>query len=213
MNSIYASKHGAMQVSGLTLQSIERELRSHRPRRKFLRRLLNRAAVAVILRERGGMVEVLMIRRAECEGDPWSGQMAFPGGRMDPSDRHGFDVAVRETAEEIGLRLDASSPCIGRLSEVRTHFLWGRRALVITPFVFRLDRSVELALNHEVAEVVWVPMPFLMDRDNCQRMTLNRNGVDISLPCYIYQGRRIWGLSLMMLRQLLALLGRGTPIR
>ena len=195
-----------MSEINLSLQNIERGLQSHRPRKKLLRRLLNRAAVAMILRERGGTVEVLMIKRAELDGDPWSGHMAFPGGRMDPSDRHGFDVAVRETAEEIGLWLDSGDPCIGRLSEVRTHFLWGRKALVVSPFVFRLNRNPKLVLNHEVSEVVWVPIPFLMDRGNCQRMTLNRNGIDISLPCYIYEGRRIWGLSLMMLRQLLAVL-------
>ena len=195
-----------MSEMNLSLQNIERGLQSHRPRKKLLRRLLNRAAVAMILRERGGTVEVLMIKRAELDGDPWSGHMAFPGGRMDPSDRHGFDVAVRETAEEIGLWLDSGDPCIGRLSEVRTHFLWGRKALVVSPFVFRLNRNPKLVLNHEVSEVVWVPIPFLMDRGNCQRMTLNRNGIDISLPCYIYEGRRIWGLSLMMLRQLLAVL-------
>ena len=195
-----------MSEMNLSLQNIERGLQSHRPRKKLLRRLLNRAAVAMILRERGGTVEVLMIKRADLDGDPWSGHMAFPGGRMDPSDRHGFDVAVRETAEEIGLWLDSGDPCIGRLSEVRTHFLWGRKALVVSPFVFRLNRNPKLVLNHEVSEVVWVPIPFLMDRGNCQRMALNRNGVDISLPCYIYEGRRIWGLSLMMLRQLLAIL-------
>ena len=59
-----------------------------------------------------------MIKRAEREGDPWSGHMAFPGGRKDPGDRNGFACAVRETEEEVGLQLGDGDKCIGRLSEV-----------------------------------------------------------------------------------------------
>ena len=181
-------------------------MRRHRPRRKALRALLNRAAVAMILREVGGECEILMIKRAEREGDPWSGHMAFPGGRMDPEDRHGFDVALRETEEEIGLRLTDGDPCLGRLSEIMTHFQWRRRAMVVSPYVFHLDREVEFSINYEVSEVLWVPLSFLLNPDNRETMTWSRRGVEIPLPCYMYEGRRIWGLSLMMLGELLDIL-------
>ena len=125
---------------------------------------------------------------------------------MDPTDRHGFDVAVRETAEEIGLQLGAEEPCVGRLSEIMTHFQWGRRAMVVTPYVFRLEREVEFELNHEVAEVIWVPLSFLKNPDNVEKMVWTRRGVEIPLSCYMYKGRRIWGLSLMMLGELLKIL-------
>ena len=190
----------------ISLKKIERELIRHRPGRKRLRALLNRAAVAMILRERHGETEVLMIERAERRGDPWSGHMAFPGGRMEARDRHGFDVAVRETGEEIGLRLGPSDPCIGRLSEIMTHFQWRRRAMVVTPYLFRLEREVQFELNHEVSAVIWIPISFLANRDNRKKMLLNRRGVKIPLSCYTYQGRRIWGLSLMMLDELLKIL-------
>ena len=190
----------------LSLQRVEHELAHHKARKKPLRALLNRAAVAMILREEHGETQILMIKRAERSSDPWSGHMAFPGGRMDKTDRHGFDVAVRETEEEIGLQLVDSDPCIGRLSEIMTHFQWGRRAMVVSPYVFRLDRDVEFAPNYEVAEVIWVPLGFLLDKNNRQKMVWERRGVEIPLPCYIYQGRRIWGLSLMMLSELLAVL-------
>ena len=148
----------------ISLQQIEHLLAKHQPRRKPLRRLLNRAAVAIILRESAGGTELLMIKRSEREGDPWSGHMAFPGGRMDRTDRHGFDVACRETEEEIGLKLTERDRCIGRLSEIMTHFQLGRRAMVVSPYVFRLDREVEFTLNHEVSEVIWVPLGFLLIR-------------------------------------------------
>ena len=177
-----------------------------------MRPLLKRSAVALILRETAGEVELLMIKRAERKGDPWSGHMAFPGGRMDPTDAHGLAVAVRETQEEIGLTLGPEDPCVGRLSEVMTHPQLRRRPMVVTPFVFRLEREVSFEPNYEVAEVLWVPLEFLLEEGNRERMFWKRGSVNIPLPCYQYEGRTIWGLSLMMLDELLEVL-KGRPIR
>lgn len=190
----------------LTLQRIEHALTHHKPRRKPLRAILKRSAVAMILRDNRGEAEILMIKRAERRGDPWSGHMAFPGGRMEPEDRHGLDVARRETHEEIGLDLNDEDPCIGRLSELMTHFQLRRRPMVVSPYLFRLERDVEFTPNYEVAEVIWVPMAFLCDRNNREIMHWQRGKVPVPLPCYYYRGRRIWGLSLMMLDELLTLL-------
>jgi len=198
-------RNSAVSVS-LSLQRVEHTLNQHRPRKKPLRLLLKRSAVAMILRELHGETEILMIKRAESEGDPWSGHMAFPGGRMESDDRHGLDVARRETDEEIGLELGAEDPCIGRLSDIMTHPGLKRRPMVVTPYVFRLQREVEFTPNYEVAEVVWIPLSFLMQRDNRERMQWRRGRIDIPLPCYMFEGRRIWGLSLMMLDELMDLL-------
>lgn len=162
----------------------------------------------MIFREQRGETEILMIKRAEHEADPWSGHMAFPGGRMEPEDRHGLDVARRETLEEIGLDLGAAEPCIGRLSEIMTHLQFRRRPMVVTPYLFRLEREVDFTPNYEVAEVIWIPLKFLCDRSNRETMHWQRGRVPVPLPCYYYRGRRIWGLSLMMLDELLALLPR-----
>ena len=125
---------------------------------------------------------------------------------MDRTDRHGFDVAVRETEEEIGLTLGSADPCIGRLSEIMTRPLIRRRPMIVSPYIFRLDREVELTPNHEVAEVLWVPLDFLREAENRERMVWTRGKIKVPLPCYMYQERRIWGLSLMMLDELLGLL-------
>jgi hypothetical protein len=92
-------------VSVSLLQLIETRLGEHSPGRKLLRPLMKRSAVAMILQVRDGELHILMIKRAEREGDPWSGHMAFPGGRMDKTDANGYAVAVRETSEEVGLAL------------------------------------------------------------------------------------------------------------
>ncbi len=189
------------------LQMTETALASHRPARKWLKALGPRAAVALILQLREGQLGVLMIRRTEREGDPWSGQMAFPGGRMEPDDANGLETARRETEEEIGLHLGAQERCLGRLSELsaRRRPISGR--LVVSPYVFHLKRAVNFHPDPaEVAEVVWVPLEFLLERDNREEMLWERGGVKLRLPCYFYEGRRIWGLSLQMLDELLDLL-------
>lgn len=187
------------------LQLIQSRLGDHSPGRQLLRRLMKRSAVAMILQVRQGELHILMIKRAEREGDPWSGHMAFPGGRMDKTDAHGFAVAVRETSEEVGLELGPQDKCIGRLSDLNARPHKGTFGMAVSPFVFRLEREVEFSPNYEVAEVVWVPLEFLLDTDNREQMVWEYKGVKIPMPCYMFEGRRIWGLSLMMLDELMDL--------
>jgi 8-oxo-dGTP pyrophosphatase MutT (NUDIX family) len=191
------------------LQLIETRLGDHAPGKKLLRRLMKRSAVAMILQVREGELHILMIKRAEREGDPWSGHMAFPGGRMDSTDAHGYAVAVRETEEEVGLSLGEQDLCIGRLSDIGASHRRGPFGMTVSPFVFRLDREVVFTPNYEVAEVIWVPLEFLMNEDNQAEMSWRYKGVKISMPCYWYEGRCIWGLSLMMLGELLDLVEGG----
>lgn len=169
---------------------------------------MKRSAVALILQLRNGELHILMIKRAEREGDTWSGHMAFPGGRKDPEDRNGFACAVRETEEEVGLQLGAGDECIGRLSEVNALSRVRGFGMAVTPYVFTLKREVTFNPNYEVAEVVWVPLSFLRERANREIMKWKLKGVEIPLPAYYYEGRRIWGLSLSMLDELLKLVAK-----
>ncbi|MEZ5503978.1 MAG: CoA pyrophosphatase [Halioglobus sp.] len=194
------------------LQLIETRLGDHSPGRIPLRRLMKRSAVAMILQVRAGELHILMIKRAEREGDPWSGHMAFPGGRMDKTDANGYAVAVRETEEEVGLMLGPEA-CIGRLSDLYARPHRGLFGMTVSPFVFRLDREVSFSLNHEVAEVVWVPLEYLSNADNRQEMIWTYKGARLPVPCYRYEGRCIWGLSLMMLDELLDLVEGRNPKR
>jgi len=188
-------------------------LADHSPGRKLLRRLMKRSAVAMILQVREGELHICMIKRAERKGDPWSGQMAFPGGRMDKTDAHGFAVAVRETEEEVGLTLGPTDQCIGRLSDINARPHKGAFGMAVSPFVFRLEREVSYTPNYEVAEVVWVPLEFLLNTDNREKMVWEFKGASISMPCYFFGERRIWGLSLMMLDELMDLVEGQNPRR
>jgi 8-oxo-dGTP pyrophosphatase MutT (NUDIX family) len=193
-------------VSVALLELVETSLAGHSPNPLPLRASARRCAVAVILQLRGGDLAVLMIKRAEREGDPWSGHMAFPGGRKEPQDRNGYVTAVRETWEEIGLQLGPQDRCVGKLSDLQTHPNDPQQAMVVTPFVFILEREVMLSLNYEVADVLWVPLNFLLNAANRQSMLWHRGDTALSLPCYHFSGQRIWGMSLRMLDELMALM-------
>jgi len=125
---------------------------------------------------------------------------------MDRQDVTGLRTAIRETEEETGIFLDKAGHCIGRLSDIVSRPHSGRQPMVVTPYVFRLHTAVSIEANHEVAEAVWVPLRFLMDRGNRETMTWGRGKLQMNLPCYFYEKRRIWGMSLRMLDELLGLI-------
>jgi 8-oxo-dGTP pyrophosphatase MutT (NUDIX family) len=162
-----------------------------------------KAAVAALFRDSAAGAELLFIRRAEHPRDPWSGQMGLPGGRVDPGDAGPFEAAVRETREEIGLDLSGAGRPLGRLSEVRTHLPLGSLPHSVVPFAFVLEGDPALTLNHEVKETVWVPLGFLADRRNRSAFTWVRKGIPLPMPCYKWEERVIWGLTLRIVDELL----------
>ena len=163
------------------------------------------AAVAVVLRVGKDGVEALLIQRAEKASDPWSGHMAFPGGRVESVDASPRDAAVRETLEEVALDLCQSADWLGRLSDARPRGRGRNLGMVIEPFVFAIGNEPVLRLGDEVQTVVWVPLRFLGERANRRSMWYWRAVVPVRLPCYRYQGHLIWGLTLRILDELVQL--------
>jgi 8-oxo-dGTP pyrophosphatase MutT (NUDIX family) len=193
----------------LPLTDVQQRLARHRPQRCWWRPLGRQSAVALILRESAEGLEVLMIRRAERLGDPWSGQMGFPGGRRDAVDPHLLAVACRETLEEIGVDLHCEAQLLAALSVLRARpWRWQQRPMTVSPFVFATTAtSLQIDPNHEVAEALWLPLAFIADSANRQAFDFQRQGVWYrQLPCYEWQGQRIWGMSLRMLDELVEVL-------
>ena len=125
----------------------------------------SRAAVSMVLREREHGPEVLFIERSQKPDDPWSGHMAFPGGRLDAGETV-EQAARRETLEEVGLSLHDAEP-LGRIDD-----LTGRRAggaaggMIISAFVFQHHGETPLIYQEsEVAEAFWVPVSYLSAPD------------------------------------------------
>ncbi len=166
-----------------------------------------RAAVAALLAQRPEPA-LLLIRRAEHPDDPWSGQMGLPGGRLNPQEEP-LQAAVRETREEVGIDLEQRAALLGPLDELQAIGRGRVLPLAIHPFVFAC--AAQPPARHdprEVAETLWVPLSFLADRDNLDSMRWR----ELQLPCYHYQGRRIWGLTFRMIQSLLARIRHHSPV-
>ena len=145
---------GVYDRAVFTLQQIQERVAQYKPTVIDLAKERRQAAVAIVLKagERG--IELLFIKRAEFEGDPWSGHMSFPGGHRDATDRGLREAAERETFEEIGLCLANGEYC-GPLSHQRTFGRGNRPGTVVAPFVYITDQDNDFQLSGEVDAVVW----------------------------------------------------------
>ena len=157
------------------------------------------AAVALVLQPKVSGLRALFILRAKKEGDPWSGQMALPGGHRETIDADLVETARRETHEEIGLDLNQAGRYLGSLGGIRANPRAGFD-LVVTPQVFALeDKAVPLQPNEEVAEVLW---------GNLDEMISGRSLTDASFPEFQREGtfpgyqvgaQVVWGLTFRMI--------------
>jgi 8-oxo-dGTP pyrophosphatase MutT (NUDIX family) len=195
-----------------TLEEIRSALRSHEPATSTIPGT-REAAVAVVLRRNPhGMPELLLIERARHEGDPWSGQMAFPGGRVDPGDADRRAAAERETLEEVGLSLAHAEP-LGRLDDLEPRGI-GRNELVISAFVYHLERPGALRPNYEVETALWVPVRELLDPARHVDVAFPPGGASHpGIRVGASQRHVVWGLTLRFLEDFLRIVGRPLPGR
>ncbi len=166
------------------------------------------AAVAMLLREGLQGPEVLLIRRAEHPSDPWSGHMAFPGGRQQTEDASLLDTAVRETREEVGLDLSSEAEHIGQLDDLQAIARGKPLETVIRPFVFEVHRDSPIQADEkEVAEALWAPLLPLYRGEVDTVRPYQWHGTRIDFPAYDVDGRVVWGLTYQMLRSFFRILG------
>ena len=165
-----------------------------------------RAAVAITVRSGVSGPEILMIQRAVRQGDPWSGHMGFPGGRKEESDASDMACAKRETREEIGFDLDIHGELVCQLSDVNTGWRADRPEMLVAPFVFKVGSTPVFELNHEVDDTLWVPLSFLLNDANRSRHQWDWRGEVLESDAFTFNDRLIWGLSLMMIDELLQII-------
>jgi 8-oxo-dGTP pyrophosphatase MutT (NUDIX family) len=165
-----------------------------------------RAAVALIFRAgEGGAPELLFIKRADYPADPWSGQVAFPGGREEAGDASLADTAVRETREETGIDLRNDGTVIGALDDLRPQTS-GLPAITVRPYVVLLHRANSVLLSDEVALAFWVPLEQLRQSDSWRDTTVFARGIQLSARAFHHEGHVVWGMTERILAQLLTLL-------
>ena len=181
------------------LARLREQLLGHRPATGGDDASLLWAAVAVVLVPSPDAV--LLIRRAERADDPWSGQMALPGGRRDAADADLIATAVRETLEEVGLPL-ARTELVGGLDDVvpRTPVL---PPIAVRPYVFALSQRPSLNPNPEVAAVRWIQLDQLLHPETYHSVRLEIRGEHRDVAAYRIEEATIWGMTERILTSLL----------
>jgi 8-oxo-dGTP pyrophosphatase MutT (NUDIX family) len=163
------------------------------------------AAVAVIFRVAGDdALELLMIERAAYAGDPWSGHVAFPGGRREAHDATLLETALRETREEIGVDVLGAGRVLGALDRVNP-MSPALPPIAIAPFVALLSSHIAITLSDEVAGAFWVPLEVLQRVDASSEVEVElSNGTRRTVRAFVHGRYTIWGLTERILRDLLA---------
>jgi len=196
----------------LQLDQIGSRLKDHEPRDLEIGDA-RAAAVAVLLRQRlAADVEVLLIQRAHRAGDPWSGQMAFPGGMVEVSDPHPRATAERETREEVGIEL-ANSTYLGRLDDLQGRHAGHPLGLIVSAYVYAIDPEVHTVPNHEVAQIVWTPLRDFLDSTRTVEVQHPR------APDQLFAGialngsgdQVVWGLTRRFIHSFFSLLNLELP--
>ena len=193
----------------MQLDEIRRALDAHAPV-ELADAASRRAAVAMVLASRPAGPSVLFIERASHPGDPWSGHMAFPGGRVDPGDAWPRDAAERETLEEVGLDL-RSAQWIGRLDDKQGNPRT-RPTLLISAFVYALPEPARLRPNREVREAFWFPLRELSDPARAvpyRAHAVDFPGILVGEP----ERHVVWGLTYSFLESFFRVVGQPLPNR
>lgn len=145
---------------------------------------------------------LLLIRRAERDGDPWSGHVALPGGRRDATDRDLLETAMRETREETGIALDPALPGVALDDHAPTTPVLP--PILVRPFAFLLGREQPIIPSDEVAASAWVPLHMLADPASYRPTELEVRGARYRVSGYHLDTGFLWGMTERILTPVIA---------
>ncbi len=159
-----------------------------------------RAAVAALVHDDPAGARVLLMKRIEREGDPWSGHISLPGGGYQTGDVDLQRTAVRETMEELGVDLDQTRfigplPVVAPLSA-------GPMGIEVTPFVFATDAEPLVQVGPEALSAFWLPLE--LAHGGTINAEFKYPGTDRSFPSWAYEGHTIWGMTWRIIGDLIA---------
>ncbi|MEC9379970.1 MAG: CoA pyrophosphatase [Candidatus Latescibacterota bacterium] len=167
------------------------------------------AAVAAIFHDQPEDARLLFIERARCDNDPWSGDLAFPGGRVEAQDGSVHDTAERETREEIGWSLEEVDR-LGRLDDVAGSVL----PITVSACVYATRIEQSPTLSAEVVDVFWTPVADLLDPERRTVHTLRRRGAERTFPALDVLGPGcplLWGVTYRFVCDLMQFFGHDLP--
>lgn len=164
-----------------------------------------RAAVAAVFRPAGDELELLLVRRAAHHGDPWSGNMAMPGGKAHPEDADIAATARREAHEEVGLELGEP---LGFLSDQLAADPRTGRPMALTPVLFLAAPDAPAVPDEaEIVEALWIPLRELADPAHRFHRWRWLGPLPTRWPERRLRGRVVWGLTLRVVEEIVAVWG------
>ena len=187
-----------------TLGYIAERLGRHKHQKQYVPGPRTRAAVAMIVRELPGDLEILFIERASDVQDPWSGHLAFPGGKVEPGER-ARQAAERETREEIGLVLE-SERYLGRMSDI----VGANLPVRVSCFAYAaVSSAIHPVINREVRDVFWARLSDIRDPGRHQMATVGFSGRSLEVPAIILPQPDkpvLWGITYRLVMQFLEII-------
>jgi len=164
------------------------------------------AVLALFYPNQNNEVSLLLTKRANYNGTH-SGQISFPGGKMEISDFNLKETALRETFEEVGV-LQEEINIVREFTEVYippSNFL-------VTPFIGIIDHEPIFKVNSEVAEIIRVSFHDLLDDKNIGRISITNSYMkETTVPCFTIDDFVIWGATAMILSEIKELLKNIKP--
>lgn len=160
------------------------------------------AVVAVLLQEAEDF-DLLLIHRAERSGDPWSGQIGLPGGRVEPTDSSNRSALEREVKEEIGVDLNQHGKELGTLSLGAP---MKNLETKVQPWVYGLHGRPKPTIGPEVQEIFWVKVSKLQSLRTTSEIELR--GVKRDVDAFLVEGHVVWGYTHRVLNELLSVLSQ-----
>ncbi|MFC1803489.1 NUDIX hydrolase [Thermoproteota archaeon] len=154
------------------------------------------AAVAILVSPKTDDLEFFLVKRAEVDDDPWSGDMAFPGGKKSQEDTTLIDTVIREVQEETDIDL-FNKKILGFMKPVYSSV---RTNLAVQPIVYMFDEYPKVQLNYELTKFIWAPLSKL------QGSKIQALVKGLERAVYMFEGETIWGLTFQMLEKIFALL-------
>jgi 8-oxo-dGTP pyrophosphatase MutT (NUDIX family) len=189
-----------------TLAEIAERFARHKHQKQYVEGRRTRAAVAMIMRELSDDLEILFIERATDVRDPWSGHLAFPGGKVEQGEQ-ARQAAERETQEEIGLVLD-SEHYLGRMSDI----VGANLPVRVSCFAYAaVSTAINPVVSTEVRDVFWVRLSDIRDPGRHQMTTVGFSGRSLEVPAIILpQADKpvLWGITYRLVMQFLEIIQR-----
>jgi 8-oxo-dGTP pyrophosphatase MutT (NUDIX family) len=156
------------------------------------------AAVCVLVAETLPTPHICFIRRAEWDGDPWSGHLAFPGGSR-LGDETARQTVRREVHEEVGISLGEDAELVP-LPRLRIRLAGRERLLLLDAFVCHLPGPLPpLQCGPEVASAFWTPVSELWDAQNLDHLVLGDQGEILVYPAIRLPQGVVFGITLRVL--------------